>query len=167
MPRLGTLSQVFQFGPTNLEEHIDVKAQQLETVSLSSLIKLNVDDAGIVSHSLIVSRCARRPKPGTTEYLGGDVLRSAVASPAVWRKLVLHHGRKVYLDMTNMLDSFCKIPETASSEYHFPYPAGVSADDFYFSEVEPKIFDEAVEMDLSEYCCSRHNRYGLGLITVP
>jgi len=54
-----------------------------------------------------------------------------------------------------------------SREYHFPSPAGVSADDLEFSEVEPKIFDEAVEMDLSEYCCSRHNRYGLGLTTVP
>ena len=109
------LIDVLQNGPAGLEGHIDMKAQQLSTVSLSSLTQLDCREVRTVYHSLVVGRRLDDPTPGTLAYFAGDVPRSAVASPAVWRKLVLHHGRKAYLDMTNLLDSFRKIPETASS----------------------------------------------------
>jgi len=96
------LIQVLQVGPTNLEQDIEEKVRRLETVSLSNLIKLDEDDTGNVSHNLLVIRCPKQPKPGTREYLSGDVPRMAAASHAVMKKLALVHGRKVYLDLSIM-----------------------------------------------------------------
>jgi hypothetical protein len=57
-------------------------------VNLSSLMRLDAENAGVVTHSLLVSRSPDQPQPGSTQYLVGDVLQPAVASPAVWKKLL-------------------------------------------------------------------------------
>jgi len=98
------LIQVLQVGPTKLEQDIQEKVRRLETVRLINLMKLDADDTGNVSHNLLVIRCPEQPKPGTLEYLDSDVPTRAAASHAVMKKLILVHGRMVYLDTRIMLE---------------------------------------------------------------
>ena len=48
-------------------------------------------------------------------YLDGDVLQSTIASPAVWKILLLVRGRMVCSELHHMLDLVGRVPGTASS----------------------------------------------------
>jgi hypothetical protein len=83
-----TLIQVLNEGPTRVEQDIKLKVGGLPFVNLSSLMRPDAENAGVVTYSLLVSRSLDQPQPGSTQYLVGDVLQPAVASPAVWKKLL-------------------------------------------------------------------------------
>jgi len=110
-----TLAQVLRGGSARLMGDIAKRVADLSIVNVGSLTKREVEDAGNMSHSLIVSRCLESPQPDSPDYLEGDLLTSTIASPAVWRQLLSANGRKVYMEMSNMLDLFRGIPETATS----------------------------------------------------
>lgn len=109
------LIQVLLNGPKTLEADIAKKLSELDIVKLNSLIRFDADFAGDMSHNLTVSKCDEQPEPDSEGYLGGDVLTSSIASPTVWKNLLIVHGRMVYLGQTNILDIFRRVPETASS----------------------------------------------------
>jgi hypothetical protein len=110
-----TLLQVLKGSPEILETTIEQRLNGLDIEKIQSMINLNADAAGDLSHSLIVSRCSQHPEPDSAGYHNGDVLRSSIASPAVWRKLLHVHGRVVYERLTNMLQLFRQVPQTAPS----------------------------------------------------
>ena len=97
-----TLVQVLRDGPEQLMKDIATRANQLEIVSTGSLTKREAEDVRNMFHSLTVSRCSEWPQPGSPNYLEGDVLESPVVSLAVWRQLLLAHGRRVHMEMSNM-----------------------------------------------------------------
>ena len=110
-----TLIQVLQGGLKSLEADIENGLKRLDIVKHNGLITLDEDSAGDLSHNLIVSKCFEQPEPDSEGYLGDDVPTSSVASPTVWKKLLIVQGRMVYLGHTNILDIFLRAPETASS----------------------------------------------------
>jgi len=90
-----TLVHALTDGPKYFMRDIHAKVNQLRFVDLGSLVRLDAENTGKISHSLVVSRCLDQPGPSTLEYLGSDVLSSGVASPAVWTVLLEVHGRGV------------------------------------------------------------------------
>ena len=80
---------------------------------IKSMIKLEVDSAKNVAHSLILTRCLNQPKVGTDAYLSSDAVKNEVASRAVWKTLVHFHGKKLYSDATSMTDLFRRVPGMA------------------------------------------------------
>jgi hypothetical protein len=115
------LIQVLQVGPEILEADIQRQISRLDTTTLWSLTKLDEDNAGNVSHNLTVRTRPNQHQTNSAGYLLGDVSTDTVASPAVWKNLLLIQGREVYLQFnnntqfTNMLYLFRGVPEAASS----------------------------------------------------
>lgn len=109
-----TLVDILRFGPKTHEEHINRKLSDLPVVDLNSLLKFDANNAGNVTHNLIVSGCPSQPELGTLDALAGDNLQHMVASRAVWKNLIRVRGKKVYLELRNMTDMFLRVPGMAS-----------------------------------------------------
>ena len=86
------LRRVLRNGGKTIEHKIEQKVWRLPIADLNSLIQLDTDYTGNVAQILVVSRCPDQPEPGTIKYLDGDVLQRTIASPAVWKKLLVRES---------------------------------------------------------------------------
>ena len=107
------LIQVLALGSENVDRLIANKVDQLTTVDIRSLVKLQRDSAESVADSLILRRCPKQPEAGTLAYFTSDVVKNVVGSCAIWKALVHIHGKKLYSKATNMTEFFHRVPGMA------------------------------------------------------